>query len=107
MFDMLDTLCMFDIHVTPHCIQNHVISDLVETPLTFWLGLCACVQLQGWQKHFSFGQANYSGGNICQCWTGKWTGMVEWTMKWTRESKNTFLIAIPNSSVAICLLTYS
>jgi len=41
--------------------------------------------MQGWLNHFSFGQANYSGGVIRQCWTGIWTGMVEWTMEWTLE----------------------
>jgi len=30
--------------------------------------------MQGQRKHFSFGQANYSGGVIRQCWTRKWAG---------------------------------
>ena len=44
---------------------------------------------QGRWKHFSFGQVNYSGGVIRQCWTEKLTGMVEWTMEWTMELKKT------------------
>jgi len=45
------------------------------------------------QKHFSCGQAKYSGGVIPLCLTGKWTGIVEWTMEFT------FFIAIPDSTV--------
>jgi len=66
---------------------------------------------QGRWKHFSFGQANYSGGVIRQRWTGKWTGMVEWTMEWTMEfiKKQTFFTVIDTQlyCVAISLLTYS
>jgi len=38
------------------------------------------VDILGQRKYFSF-----TGGIICQCWTGKWTGMVEWTMELTKN----------------------
>jgi len=41
--------------------------------------------VQGWRKHFGFGQANYSGGVNMSMLSGEWTGMVEWTMEWTME----------------------
>jgi len=53
------------------------------------------MHLQGWQKHFSFGQAKYSGGIIHQCWTGKWTGM-NYGMDYGIKKK---FIAILNSTV--------
>jgi len=56
---------------------------------------------QGRWKHFSFGQAKYSGGRIPLCWTGMI--IVEWTMEWTMEF--TLFIAIYSTLLCSYLLT--
>jgi len=60
--------------------------------LSIILAVVVEVTHQGQQKHFSFGQVKYDGdvtllcrdcqATVSNCWTEKWTGMVEWTILW-------------------------